>query len=142
MSWTPKKNVIVPIDFSDESFKAVSSALELVESPASLHVIHVLPKLSPMEPGVIWSTVDNESRSEHAKEAIQKHLAGDQFKGVDLSVRFGDPAHEITAFAEESGAELIVIPSHGKGRAARILLGSVAQKVIGLAHCPVLVYRE
>ena len=54
---------------------------------------------------------------------------------------FGDPAQEIIAAAGDRQADLIVVGSRGHGRLAGLLLGSVAQKVVSLAPCPVVVVR-
>jgi nucleotide-binding universal stress UspA family protein len=142
MGWLPKKTVIVPIDFSDESFEALRLGAEFVGERGTLHAVHVLPELSPMEPGVIWHTVDDQSRSRHAQEAIEKRIDETGVKGVSITVGFGDPAREITHFAEKMKADLIVLPSKGRGGALRVLLGSVAERVIHLAHCPVLVLKH
>jgi hypothetical protein len=57
MSWLPRKRVVVPYDFSEESLAAVELGRQFVESPELLHVVHVLPELTATEPGVIWSTI-------------------------------------------------------------------------------------
>jgi nucleotide-binding universal stress UspA family protein len=54
---------------------------------------------------------------------------------------FGNPVQEIIAAAKDWQADLIVVGSRGHGRLTGLLLGSVAQKVISLAHCPVVVVR-
>jgi nucleotide-binding universal stress UspA family protein len=56
-------------------------------------------------------------------------------------VRFGDPGREIAAHAEELHAELIVMPSHGRTGLSRLFIGSVAERVVRLAHCPVLILK-
>jgi nucleotide-binding universal stress UspA family protein len=105
-----------------------------------LHVVHVLPELLAAEPGVIWASIDDTSRIEHAREAMEKRLV--DFQGVDLRVGIGDPGQVITHLATELQADLIVIPSHGRTGVKRLLLGSVAERVVRLAHCPVLVLRH
>ena len=60
---------------------------------------------------------------------------------VCLEVRDGDPGKEIAAFAEQIGAGVIIIPSHGRSGISRVLMGSVAERVTRLAHCAVLVLR-
>lgn len=142
MSWLPKKTVVVPIDFSDESLQAARLAKEFTGSTGQLHVIHVLPELSPTEPGVIWHSVDDASRTRHAREALEKRLRELNLEGAAITIAFGDPAREIAGFAEKIGAELILLPSRGRGGAIRVLLGSVAERVLHLAHCPVLVLRH
>ncbi|MBN2577982.1 MAG: universal stress protein [Pirellulales bacterium] len=142
MNWLPRKTVIVPIDFSDDSFTALETAKELADNPACLHVVHVLPVLMASDPGVIWENIDDPSRSEHAAEALRKQLADRGLPRVSVEVRIGDPGHEITAYAEELHADLIVLSSHGRNALTRLLIGSVADRVIHLAHCPVLVLKK
>ena len=63
------------------------------------------------------------------------------FEKVDFQVRFGDPGREIAALAEELHAELNVMPSHGRTGLSRLFIGSVAERVVRLAHCPVLILK-
>lgn len=141
MPWLPKKSVVVPVDFSEDSFVALDTAMELA-APAGVHIVYVLPVLDPAEPGVIWTTVDNSSRRRHAEDAMRERLADKRHQGVSIEIRFGDPGSEIAHFAQEKHAELIVLPSHGRTGLSRLLIGSVAEKVVRLAHCPVLVLRK
>ena len=141
MSWLPKKSIVVPIDFSPLSFGALDTALHLAESSAAMHLIHVLPAMEPAEPGVIWTTVDNESRSHHAEMALREQLSDAKYQGLDIAISFGDPGEEIAEYAQRIEAELIVLPSHGRTGLTRLLIGSVAERVVRLAHCPVLVLR-
>lgn len=142
MTWLPRKTVVVPIDFSDDSFAALDTAAELVANPADLYVLHVLPELEPADPGVIWHTVDNESREKHATEALRAELLKRGHEGVSIRICFGNAGHEIAECAEELDAGLIVVPSHGRTALKRILLGSVAERVVRLARCPVLVLKR
>lgn len=142
MSWLPKQSVVVPIDFSDESFEALHAALDMVEKPSGLHVIHVLPALEPAEPGVIWQTVDDESRRRHAEQALRERTGDSKLAGIEVNIAIGDPGHEIADYAQHVGAELIVLPSHGRTGLKRLLIGSTAERVVRLAHCPVLVLRK
>jgi nucleotide-binding universal stress UspA family protein len=142
MSWLPRKTVVVPIDFSENSFAALKTALELVDDPAHLHVLHVLPILEPADPGVIWATIDDQSRGQHAHEALTKELARRGCSNVHMIVRFGDPGHEIADYSQEVDAGLIVLASRGRTGLTRLLIGSVADRVVRLAHCPVLVLKH
>jgi len=135
------KTVVVPVDFSEASLAAVDAALELVTDATHLRVINVLPVLEPAEPGVIWNTIDNESRSRHAEQAMRERLDDAKYTGIHIDITFGDAGHEIADFAEQVGADLIVVPSHGRTGLSRMLIGSVAEKVVRLAHCPVLVLK-
>lgn len=140
--WLPKQRVVVPVDFSDESFLALETALELVPDSSHLSLIYVLPVLEPAEPGVIWTTVDDESRRHHAELALAERLTDTRFAGLKKHIAFGDPGHEIADFAEREHADLIVLSSHGRTGLRRLLIGSVAERTIRLAHCPVLVLKS
>ena len=142
MSWFPKKKIVVPIDFSNESRDAVETALSLAESPAGVHVVHVLQKLSATEPAATWGELDDETRRRHATKAVRELFSEARHDGMKVDIAFGDPGHEIAKHAEALGAELIVIPSHGLSGIKRLLIGSVAERVVRLAHCPVLVLRK
>ena len=142
MTWLPRRIVVVPIDFSDDSFAALDTAVEMVDNPADLRVVHVLPELEPAEPGVIWHTIDDVGREEHATKALEAELLKRGHEGLAIHVCIGDPGHAIANYAEELDAGLIVLPSRGKKALKRLLLGSVAERVVRLAHCPVLVLKR
>jgi nucleotide-binding universal stress UspA family protein len=94
------------------------------------------------EPGVVWDEIDDQSRIRHAKEAIAKELSDEKYQGVNLVVKIGDPGHVVADFARDLFSELIVMPSHGRTGLAHILIGSVTERVVRMAHCPVLVLRD
>lgn len=142
MPWFPKQKVVVPVDFSDESFTALTAALELVADPAHVLVVHVLQDLSPMEPSEIWGTIDHDSRIRHTMKALQERLAEEGHAEVATDIVIGDPGHEIAELAQREQADLIVLTSHGRTGLKHLLIGSVAERVIRLAHCPVLVLRK
>jgi len=142
MSWLPKKSVVVPVDFSEESLAAIDVALQMVDGPNQVHVIHVLPELNVAEPGVIWDSIDDESRCQHADEALREKLSAEKYAGINLHSAVGDAGHEIADYAARCKAELIVLPSHGRTGLKRLLIGSVAERVVRLSHCPVLVLRS
>lgn len=138
----PLHKIVVPVDFSDESFAAVDTALELIGDATKVHVVHVLPEIHPADPGVIWQAIDVESRRHHATEALRERLTEAAHDGLNLHVEFGDPGYRVTHYADEIGANLIVMPSHGRRGFKRMMIGSVAERVIRLAQCPVLVMRK
>ena len=142
MPWFENRDLVVPVDFSDDAFSAVDVALQLAESPSRVHVIHLLPLLEPLSPGVVWDSVDDESRSQHATRALADRFADAKYQGMHTLVAFGDAGHEIADFAARVKAGLIVLPSHGRTGLKRLLIGSVAERVVRLAHCPVLVLRD
>ena len=141
MSWLPKSKIVVPVDFSDQSITAVDAALSLVEKPSSIYVIHVLPVLTDYEAGVLFNTVDDEARISHTEKGLRDRLSHVKYAGFHPQVAFGDPGYEIATYAEQIAADLIVLPSHGRTGLTRLLIGSVAERVVRLAHCPVLVLK-
>jgi nucleotide-binding universal stress UspA family protein len=142
MSWTPKNTILVPTDFSKESLAAVDTALELVIDASHVHVLHVLPPLSAVEPAVVWQVVNEDTVEQHVRESMDEKLPKSKYGGIHREVAFGSPGATIASYAERIGADLIVIPSHGRTGLARILIGSVAEVVVRHAHCPVLVLRQ
>ncbi len=135
------EKIVVPIDFSEESFSAVDTALGLAGSGENLTLVHVLEELSPAHPGELYGTIDDESRSKHSIEAINARFADDKYKGFQIAIVSGAPGVEIAEFAEKTDADLIVMPSSGRTGIARMLIGSVTERTIRLATCPVLVLR-
>jgi nucleotide-binding universal stress UspA family protein len=86
--------------------------------------------------------IDDQSRAVHAEQALLKKLAHQSAEGSQVAIRFGDPGHQIVDYAQEVRADLIALSSHGQTGLTRLLLGSVAEKVVRLAHCPVLVFKK
>jgi nucleotide-binding universal stress UspA family protein len=147
------ERILVGVDGSAPSLKAVDFAADLASKyGAELILLKVVPHLSPeLDPAVeeyarsehipvpaaelmltmTDSVLDNARRNAYTKGATR----------ISVEPSFGDPAQEIIAVAQDRQADLIVVGSRGHGRLAGLLLGSVAQKVISLAHCPVVVVR-
>ncbi|MCB9538110.1 MAG: universal stress protein [Myxococcales bacterium] len=139
MTWRDPRSVLVPVDFSKAAFHAVEEAIAFVGTPSKVHVVHVLQPLPVTTPGVVWGEVDEASRRAHVLDALGKEL-GD--KGATLHVQFGDPGRSVATLADELDVDLIILPSHGRSGLPRLLLGSVAERVLRLAHKPVLVLRH
>jgi nucleotide-binding universal stress UspA family protein len=142
MSWLPKNKIVVPIDFSEQSLAALDVALEMVKDAMSIHAVHVLPSLMVVEPGMVWTDVDDEARKKEIVAALTERTSGAKYTGLHRHALLGDPGHEITQLAEKVGAELIVMPSHGRTGLRHLLIGSVAERVMRYAPCPVLVLRH
>lgn len=141
-SWLPKDKIVVPIDFSDESLSAIRLVREqFVAQPSALHAVYVLPVLEAHEPAVLWGNMDDKTRAEHAEKVLREKL-GAEFDGINVHIGFGDPGSQIVDHAKKIKAELIVLPSHGRTGFDWVLLGSVADRVVRHAPCPVLVLRK
>ena len=147
------QKIVAAVDGSSSSLKAVDFAADLASKyEAELVLLTVQPDISPelaaeLEAYVRQEHIDvplGELPSERAEKVlIAAHLQAES-KGVrQISDRIstGDPAEEIIAAAASEEADLIVVGSRGHGRLAGLLLGSVAQKVVAHASCPVLVAR-
>ena len=135
-------NVLVPIDFSDAAKQALDETLAFVGDPAKVHVLHVIHPLEPTAPGVIWETVDDPTRISNVEAAFHKTFSGAAYEGIKFSVKVGNPSSEIIDYTEDNAIDLVVIPSHGRTGIHRFLLGSVAERVIRFAKCPVLIVRR
>jgi len=142
MSWLQKKCVVVPIDFSEGSFQSIHVAKEFVEKDTDLHAIHVTQPWSEHEIGGSWGQETEEERVQSIQKAMREKLQDTGCKDVRIAVHMGSAPVEIIRYAEKVGAELIVMPSHGKTGLKHFALGSVAERVVRRAHCPVLVLRK
>lgn len=140
MAWLPKKLVVVPYDFSEEARSAIDTALQLVDSPGKVRVVYSMQDLSPLEMGELYTTIDDQVRRDHGLRAMREKLSA--YSNVAMEVVFGDPGQSITQYASEVKADLIVLPSHGRTGIGRLLIGSVAERIVRYAHCPVLVLRK
>ena len=142
MTFLPRQRIVAPVDFSEFSLEAVDVAVDIGGSIGAVHIVHVLPELEPTEAGMVWSSADDEVRMRKAREALNEKFSHSRYKGIEVEVLIGDAGHEITEYASRIAADLIVISSHGRTGIKRFLIGSVAERVVRLAHCPVLVLRK
>jgi nucleotide-binding universal stress UspA family protein len=142
MTWPLRKCVIVPVDLADADWPALNVALELVDDPQHVHVLYVLPVIVDLELGMAWSGSSDDERREFASASLNKRLEDVRYRSVCRKVLLGDAGNEVCGQAEKMHADLIVLPSHGRTGMKRLLLGSVAERVVRLAHCPVLVLKS
>lgn len=134
--------IIAPVDFSTESDRAVTTAIELAGNAAHVTVVHVTPPILIVEPVVVYDTISDEERRIVLEAALLKRFSASEFAGINVEVRIGDPGSEIVKLAKDLKAGLIVMPSHGRTGLKHLLLGSVAERVVRTAACPVLVLRK
>lgn len=148
---TPYK-VVVGIDYSDSSARALSAALNLavLRPDVQIYALTVAEGLLS-RPEEIVEEAQREFRAE-AQSTLDGFLAekirefeqsGRKInkKRVAAAVDFGSPSERILALAEDLQADMIVIGSHGKTALKRLMVGSVAESVLRHARCPVLVVR-
>ncbi|MDR1958608.1 MAG: universal stress protein [Planctomycetaceae bacterium] len=134
--------VVAPTDLSEFSVSAIKAAVELASGREWIRVVHVMPIIEPLLIEGVWTTEDEAGRLLQFQKNVQEFLELNQFSDLLFEIRAGNPGVEITNFASEIHAALIVIPSHGSGMLERLLLGSTTDRVVHLAHCPVLVLRQ
>src|SRR6185436_107895 len=140
------ERLLVPIDFSDCSRKALRYALPLAkEHQAALTLLYVVaPAYGAGESDAIeYAKVVASLKDAGATDLAT--LALDEVRGqvsTDTLVRVGSPVREIVEVARSLPADLIVISTHGRTGLKHVLLGSVAEHVVQRAPCPVFVVRE
>ena len=143
---TPVKIILVPTDFSAASKWALRYACQLADAfDASLHIIHVLEnpfaqaafgEVYVPPPGDFLEDFYRRARTELEAQLSTEEKA--KYSAVFIS-REGVPANEILKYLnEERGVDLVVMATAGRGGVARLMMGSVADKVVRAAPCPVL----
>lgn len=155
--------IVVGIDYSEESALALREAARLARSnPSShLHVVHVMPVAPQLTQtlGFADPTLGGNTMISSPSELLVKEIAENLRAYVDKTladfaneiakapIRWtihllqAEPAHALAQLASDLGADLIVVGTHGRQGLERFLMGSVAEGVVRLAPCPVLVVR-
>jgi nucleotide-binding universal stress UspA family protein len=143
------RRVLHPTDFSPPGRAALARAIEMARAQkAELVIAHVLPVVMPMMVDGYMSPKVYEDIQRSARQHAQKQLdaviararkAGARARTVLLE---GVPATQITRAAKSQHADVIIMGTHGRTGFARVLLGSVAERVVGTAPCPVLTVRS
>lgn len=138
----PPRSILVPTDFALDGDDALQTASRLLQPGGELHAVHVLEDFSGNQLGAYWGTIDDERRISLTREALLRATAraGVQAQ-LHVEMVLGNPANGIVDLADRLGVDLVVMPSHGRTGLARLTLGSVAERVVRLAPCPVLVLR-
>jgi nucleotide-binding universal stress UspA family protein len=143
------KRILLPTDFSKHSQNALAYATAFAEKfGAEIYLLHVVQDLAifipeavsvspPMVPPVEQFTAA--ARASLLQVAVENKL--DRF-GVQVEVREGTPFYEIIQVAREKDVDLIIMGTHGRGGLTHVLLGSVTEKVVRKAPCPVLTVRH
>jgi nucleotide-binding universal stress UspA family protein len=138
--------ILVPIDFSPSSHAAVESAADLAQHfGAAIHLVHVIPMFPATTfPDFIPETKFLEAAkkdAEHHFAAATADLTGKGIK-VTSSIEVGDDvSSNILEVAERENVDLVVISTHGLTGWHPLVFGSIAEKVMKLVHCPVLLLR-
>ena len=165
MNYFEKQTILVPVDFSELSENAVETAIKIAGNCENVTVLHVIDSVphrdysnmgfelgggfdsdafgsderSDIRPSGPGSDFEQEER---AVDMLQRQFSDSRHKGLHFAANIDDAPHGIADFAQEHKFDLIVMPSHGRTGLKRLLIGSVAERVVRLAHCPVLVLRS
>ena len=134
------KSILVPCDFSRFSDAAISQACDLAMTlDAGLHLLNVVA-----ESGFMGSAEPEADRLRHARERLDQQLAPHIVVQlcVERAVVTGAPHREICRYAQEHDIDLIVMGTHGRTGLAHVAIGSVAERVLRTAPCPVLIVRH
>ncbi|MGC1305856.1 MAG: universal stress protein [Phormidesmis sp.] len=137
-----KDRILVPTDFSEKSLQAIKDTVGFAEAASAIHVVHVLKPLEAVDPGVVWETVDDAKRTATVQKLFDDKFPGSEYKDLTFAIESGDPTTEIIDYAENHKINLIVMPSRGRTGISRFFMGSIAERVVRFAHCPVLVLRQ
>lgn len=142
------RRILVPVDFSQHSEQALKYGVALAEKfGAELYLIHVFQDLAvyqtevvsgapPIMPSVEQLTAS--VRGDMQRLVKEKNL---ERLPTHTEIVEGAPVEEIVDYAKEKDIDLIVLGTHGRGWLAHVIMGSVAEKVVRKAPCPVLTVR-
>lgn len=141
--------ILVPTDFSKFSEAALKYAAAFADKfGAEIHLLHVAQDLALFIPDMVTVTPPLvptiEQITSAATEAFERLVRENHLEKFTIhrAVREGPPFSEIVRYAKEKEIDLIVMGTHGRGALAHMLLGSVTEKVVRKAPCPVLTVRH
>ena len=142
------RTILVPTDFSEASEAALKYGKEMARVfGASLHVVHIMEDLlaHAWSAEVYVASMPNlrEEIEREATDRLAAMVTDDERRllRVTTALVAGSPFLEIIRYAKANQIDLIVMGTHGRGPVAHMLLGSVAEKVVRKAPCPVLTVR-
>jgi nucleotide-binding universal stress UspA family protein len=142
------RRILFASDFSKASAKAFAKAIALARATqADMTILHVLVPFAPLVPEQYIRGATLDQLNADARRWGQRQLDGLTAKAKNGGVRAGslmmtgDPAEQIVRAARSKRADLIVLGTHGRTGLNRLFVGSVAQRVIASASCPVVTVR-
>lgn len=142
------QRILVPVDFSDHSKIALEHASELSRAlGAELHLLHVNEPWPPAasvtsEAYPMFHEFVLEQNDRAANALADLAVPGVEPKKIQRATRAGHVEHEILKYIDDSAIDLVVIGTHGRTGISHWIMGSVAERVVRFAACPVLVARS
>ena len=144
------KNILVATDFGEASDVALTYGRELATRfGATLHVLHVAENIYinafGAESYAAMAPKLQEELEASARRQLDELLIDSDHSGPPTTrsiLTSSSPAYAIVDYAKENNIELIVMGTHGRGALAHLVMGSVAERVVRLAPCPVLTIRH
>lgn len=134
--------ILVPTDFSGPSREATDYAVDLARAcGASIDLIHVMLDPVVYPPAMAgYTPLTRNEMEEYSEQALANWIDPAKAGGlhVERHWRHGHPVTEILDFARKHKSDIIVMGTHGRGMVAHVLIGSVAERVVRRAKCPVL----
>ncbi|QDT97627.1 universal stress protein [Gimesia aquarii] len=137
--------ILIPTDFSETAQAATQYAVELAKKfDAKLHLLHVIEDpvvYMPMFES--YALPPKEDFENFAETRLENWILDEDKEGLTIETEWvhGNPFVDILKCAKREDADLIVVGTHGRSFTAHLLLGSVAEKVVRKAKCPVLTVR-
>ena len=144
---TDPKRILVPLDFSEQSLRALAYAKTLAKPfAASLDLLHVVPNPYIADPSGLYTPLPQnflDELEQDARTRLNEVLTSDERKAFSVRsiVKVGDPLFEIVEYVRLERGDLIVMGTHGRTGISHLFLGSVAERVVRTAPCPVLTVR-
>lgn len=139
-------NVLLPVDGSDNSNKAVADFIQFLNNYKAIPEMHLLNVQAPLNGNITFLVDPAEVKHYHEEEGLKRlQPARDLMDQAGLAYQFdvtvGEVAEMIVHFATEQGCDQIVMGSRGLGAVKGLLLGSIAHKVVQLSAIPVLLIK-
>ncbi|MFC6865147.1 universal stress protein [Halomicroarcula sp. GCM10025817] len=135
------ERILVPTDGSVGSAHVALQAIDIAETyGATIHVVHVVDESLRT---LVGGQTDETELEDRGREVVDRvaGMARDHGIDVETAILHGDPAQRIVAYADEMDADLIVSGTHGRSGVERRLIGSVAERLVRQARCPVMTVR-
>ena len=158
MNYFEQSKILAPVDFSEFSQAAVETAMKIAGKNENVTVLHVVDPTpiydyTSMMGDNVGGSLDagmssleaaddlDDDHEQRALKMLQGEFGNASHHGLRFDTAVDEAAHGIANYALHYKFDLIVLPSHGRTGIKRLLIGSIAERVVRLAHCPVLVLR-